>query len=380
MLSAIMTVLLLNMWILCLLFEINNLNIVQTVCPVPLNFDFKSENEQLNRIIDAAEETFIQNSFDIFTDCPTRERAGWLCDSFFLGRAEKTFTGKNVIERNFLENFLLPESFENIPDGMLPMCYPADVNVDGFIPNWAMWFILELKDYKVRTCDSEFVSLFSKRIYRLLDWFKKYENNDGLLEHLSGWVFVEWSKANDFVQDINFPTNMLYFAALYAAGELFNDDSLKEKADRIKKTVRERSFDGEFFRDNEVYRGDLAVSTSNCTETCQYYAFFTGVATREGYPELWERLVTDFGPDRAKKGAYPEIYPSNAFIGNFLRLELLCVNGYYSQLLEEIKGYFLYMAEITGTLWEHVDTYASCNHGFASYVAELIQKAELNKN
>lgn len=359
---------------------INNLCITETVCPVPITFDFKTDDEELNNILAAAKETFIQNSFDIFTDCPTRERAGWLCDSFFLGRAEKRFTGKNLIERNFLENFLLPESFDNIPEGMLPMCYPADVDGDGFIPNWAMWFILELKDYKKRTGESEFVSLFKNRVYRLLDWFKQYENTDGLLEKLPGWVFVEWSKANDFVQDVNFPSNMLYSSALCAAGELFGDKELTEKAEKLKITVRERSFDGEFFRDNEVYDNGALVSTENRTETCQYYAFFTGVATKELYPELWRTLSSEFGPDRAKKGAYPEIHPSNAFIGNFLRLELLCRNGDYSKLLEEIKGYFLYMAERTGTLWEHKDTCASCNHGFASYAAELIYKAEHNKN
>lgn len=360
--------------------EINNLSITQTVCSVPITFDFKSGDGELNKILAAAKETFIQNSFDIFTDCPTRERAGWLCDSFFLGRAEKSFTGKNLIERNFLENFLLPEGFDNIPEGMLPMCYPADVDDSGFIPNWAMWFILELKDYKERTGEGEFVSLFKNRVYRLLDWFKKYENADGLLEDLPGWVFVEWSKANDFVQDVNFPSNMLYSSALSAAGELFGDKGLTEKAEKLKITVRERSFDGEFFRDNEVYENGALVSTENRTETCQYYAFFTGVATKELYPELWRTLSTEFGPDRAKKGAYPEIHPSNAFIGNFLRLELLCRNGDYSKLLEEIKGYFLYMAEITGTLWEHKDTCASCNHGFASYAADLIYKAERNNN
>lgn len=360
--------------------EINNISITQTVCSVPITFDFKSGDGELNKILAAAKETFIQNSFDIFTDCPTRERAGWLCDSFFLGRAEKSFTGKNLIERNFLENFLLPEGFDNIPEGMLPMCYPADVDDSGFIPNWAMWFILELKDYKERTGEGEFVSLFKNRVYRLLDWFKKYENADGLLEDLPGWVFVEWSKANDFVQDVNFPSNMLYSSALSTAGELFGDKELTEKAEKLKITVRERSFDGEFFRDNEVYENGALVSTENRTETCQYYAFFTGVATKELYPELWRTLSTEFGPDRAKKGAYPEINPSNAFIGNFLRLELLCRNGDYSKLLEEIKGYFLYMAERTGTLWEHKDTCASCNHGFASYAAELIYKAECNNN
>lgn len=360
--------------------EINNLSITEAVCPVPITFDFKCEDEKLNKIIAAAEESFIQNSFDIFTDCPTRERAGWLCDSFFLGRAERTFTGKNSIEHNFLENFLLPEDFDNIPEGMLPMCYPADVDAGGFIPNWAMWFILELKDYKERTGNAEFVALFKNRVYRLLNWFKQYENVDGLLEKLPGWVFVEWSKANDFVQDVNFPTNMLYSLTLCAAGELFGDEELKQKAEKLKITVRERSFDGEFFRDNEVYEDGGLVATQNRTETCQYYAFFTGVATKELYPELWKTLSTEFGPDRVKKGAYPEIHPSNAFIGNFLRLELLCRNGDYAQLLDEIKGYFLYMAERTGTLWEHKDTYASCNHGFTSYVAELIYKAECKNN
>ncbi len=34
------------------------------------------------------------------------------------------------------------------------------------------------------------------------------------------------------------------------------------------------------------------------------------------------------------------------------------------------------MAELTGTLWEHKNTFASCNHGFASYVAVLIYEAE----
>ena len=116
---------------------------------------------------------------------------------------------------------------------MLPMCYPADVDGGGFIPNWAMWFILELKDYKERTGDSEFVSLFKNRVYCLLDWFEKYENTDGMLEDLPGWVFVEWSKSNDFVRDVNFPSNMLYSSALCAVGELFADEE-DDEFDRLK--------------------------------------------------------------------------------------------------------------------------------------------------
>ena len=42
------------------------------------------------------------------------------------------------MERQFLENFLLPESFEFLDKGMLPMCYPADHNDENYIPNWAI--------------------------------------------------------------------------------------------------------------------------------------------------------------------------------------------------------------------------------------------------
>ena len=105
------------------------------------------EDETLCKIFDAAVETYRQNTFTIYMDCPSRERAGWLCDSFFTSRVEKTLTGTSEIERCFLENFFLPESFYAIPKGMFPMCYPADHYNGNFIPNWAMWLVLELEEY-----------------------------------------------------------------------------------------------------------------------------------------------------------------------------------------------------------------------------------------
>lgn len=360
-------------------FSIRNIHIIETVCPQPIKYSFNSKDEQLNEILCAARETFIQNSFDMFMDCPSRERAGWLCDSYFLGIAEYEYTGKNIIEKNFLENYLLPNSYKNIPKGMVPMCYPSDQESDGFIPNWALWLILELELYSERS-DKEkiLVNNFKDKIYGILDWFKSFENEDGLLEKLTGWVFVEWSKANDFVQDINYPSNMLYARALEAVSNLYKDNELLAKSDALKKKIRERAFDGEFFIDNEVYCNGELQKTKNRTETCQYYAFFTGVATPELYPDLWNKLVNEFGPERKKNNLYPEIHHSNAFIGNILRLTLLLNEGYCKQLLNEIKGYYLYMARTTGTLWEHIDTCASCNHGFASYVAYLIRYAEQN--
>ena len=330
----------------------------------------------LHKIYAAAVETFRQNATDIFMDCPSRERAGWLCDSFFTARTERAVTGESRIEKAFLENFLMEESFPHLPAGMLPMCYPSD-HYDGcYIPNWAMWYLLELAEYKERTGDTSLVDFAKDKMYALAAFFEKYENGLGLLEKLDSWVFVEWSRANDFTQDVNFPTNMLYAKFLETLGCLYGDAAFTEKAARLKETIRETAFNGSFFIDNAVRKKGTLKLTGNHTETAQYYAFFTGVATKETYPALYGLLLERFGPGRDPEKEYPDVPVSNAFIGNYLRLEILYRNGEYDRLIREIRAFFLPMAEATGTLWENMTDFASCCHGFASCVAYWMHKIE----
>ncbi|MBO5959525.1 MAG: hypothetical protein J6Q65_05335, partial [Lentisphaeria bacterium] len=181
----------------------------------------------------------------------------------------------------------------------------------------------------------------------------------------------------EFVQDVNYPSNMIYAVALESMAEMYGEPAYAQRAAAMKETIRKQSFNGMWFRDHGVRGTDrtLNVPDSDITETCQYYAFFTGCATAESHPALWQRLRTEFGPDRQQKGLWKEIYPANAFIGNYLRLELLSRAGLHEQVLQECTGYFKKMADLTGTLWEHDHTGASCCHGFASYINVLLVRA-----
>lgn len=341
--------------------------------PVKYKVNIPKEKEKLNRIYDAAVENFRQNAVDIYMDCPSRERAGWLCDSFFTARTEYCLTGTSKVEYNFLENYLLPESFEFIPEGMFPMCYPAD-HPDGiYIPNWAMWLVCELEEYKNRNGDLELIEAYKPKIYKLCELFSKYENLNSLLEKLDGWIFVEWSKANELVQDVSYATNMVYAGMLEAVGRLYNDGNMLAKAEKIREMIRRLSYNGEFFTDNAVRVNGNLVNTNEVTEVCQYYAFFFKIATPASYPELWTSLLNKFGPERRENNNNPEIYFANAFIGNFLRLDTLMRYGETKKALEDIEGYFYMMAATTGTLWEHDDTRASCNHGFASHLVYWLE-------
>ena len=335
----------------------------------------KTGDLKIDLILNAARNTFMQNAVDIYTDCPSRERAGWLCDGYFTALAENFFTGNNQIEKCFLENFILG-NFEELDKGMIPMCFPAQEKL--FIPNWAMWFVLELEQYYLRTNDRSLIDLSYQKIQELLHYFEKFENEYSLLENLDGWVFVEWSDAGteEYVNGISFPTNMLYAAMLESSGRLYKDKNLLKKAKLIKENINKLSFNGKFYIDNALREnGKLVLQENHTSETCQYYALFFKLNNNEQFTTF---IKNELGPLRGKN-KYNDIARSNSFIGNYLRFLWLNENGENERIKKEAIDYFYNMASYSGTLWEKSVPNASCNHGFASSIAPILISNKLLK-
>lgn len=333
------------------------------------------KDKDVRLIMQSAENTFRQNAVDVFTDCPGRERAGWLCDSYFLGKAEKFFTGNNTIEKNFLENYVLADTPE-IDAGMVPMCFPSEHPSKNYIPNWAMFFIIELHDYMLRSKDETLIKKAKQKVYGILDFFKKYQNEYGLLENLEKWVFVEWSVCNQpsHTCGVNYPSNMLYAKCLECAGLLYDDKSLIVQSQTLKQTIVDMATVGELFCDNAIRTdGKLTKVKENLSETCQYYAVFCDLPVSEDFKN---NLIQNYGPLNYEK--YPQEIRSNVFIGNFLRFMFLTRKGEYQRVLDECVKYFSKMAKQTGTLWEKDTPDASCCHGFASYIAVLLDECLKN--
>jgi len=328
-------------------------------------------DKELQQIYLAAQRSFAHNAYDILTDCPSRERAGWLCDSYFLGQAEKFFTGDNKVEKNFLQNYLLFKNECFAHDGIVPMCYPSLPRAaDDYIPGWILWYLIELEDYESRAGNEEFINLHKGRINDILNFFKRYENEYGLIENLEGWVFVEWSKSSDYVEGVNYPYNMLYYGALRAAAKLLNENALNQKALHLKNTIIKKAFNGKYFRDNSVRDGSELVATNHITETCQNFAMFFEILKSDENPDFYRRMIGEPMDEEAK--AHSGVEPSNMFIGYILRLCVLSREGYHERLLKEIKIKFLPMVKRTGTIWELFSENASCDHGFGSIAGKLI--------
>ena len=352
------------------------------VDPATLSYEIPKD-PALASICSAAKRTYAHNAVDIYMDCPSRERAGWLCDSYFTAKTEYALTGKTLVEDAFLENYLLYKDNGDLPAGVLPMCYPADVmeNKDkAFIPQWTMWFILESKEYILRRGHEDKKEAFRDRIYALLNFYRQYENEDGLLERLPSWNFVEWSNANDWTWDVNYPTNFLYAGVLEAVWAIYGDDEAKQKCRRVRERAIAQSFNGTYFQDHAKRdaEGKLRLQPQ-ASQAGQYYAILFGDVdlNSDKYAALRDLVVNKFDAD--VPFCVPAIMDVNAFIGAYLRLETLLKIKEYDLALTDVQKFFGSMDQKTKTLWENRTIKGSNDHGFASYALVVILEALKNQ-
>ncbi|MBQ8802459.1 MAG: hypothetical protein IJZ53_02330 [Tyzzerella sp.] len=336
-----------------------------------------SGNKVLDAIYTAAVRTFAHNAVDLYFDCPSRERAGWLCDSYFTAKTEYALSGKTMVEDAFLENYRLYKNDGALPTGMLPKCYPSDaMEHQAYIPQWTMWYILEVEEYICKRGHEEAKEDFKESIYGLLGFFKQYENEDGLLEKLPSWNFVEWSVANEWTWDVNYPTNFLYARVLECIANLYEDDECKRRCEEVRKVAVQQSLKDGYFRDHAVRNeaGEL-VLLDDSSEACQYYAvLFGGIDLLSEKFAYLKHLITEvFTPNR--EDVMPEIFPVNMFIGAYLRMEALLQMNEYKLVLKDVEGFFGSMEKYTGTLWEYKQHKGSYDHGFASYALVVMKEA-----
>ena len=337
---------------------------------------FSCADKELECIFEAARNTYRQNTVDTFMDCPSRERAGWLCDSYFTGQSSLLFSGSGKAEQLYLKNFTMAKYFPELPLGMLPHNYPGEVK--GFIPQWSMWYVLELKEYFDRYADDK--EYYRTTVYDLLAWFKKYEIEGGLLGKTPGWGFIEWSLANEMIgdYDLSYPTNMLYSKVLSDIGEMYNDNALIEQSNMIKKYILDNAFDGVHFVDGAAYNESGKLENfGEMSEACQHYAMMFGIVDKndERFEKFFDLVHNVYGFGRRAEGTLmPEVAFGSAFIGYVVRYEGLVGLREYDRLIKDVKELYGPMAKATGTLWE-TEVGASYNHGFASVAAVYIMKS-----
>ncbi|HEY5846623.1 MAG TPA: hypothetical protein VIT42_07520, partial [Microlunatus sp.] len=99
---------------------------------------FTSSDAELNRLYRAGVRTTQLNSFDAFTDCPTREQRAWVGDGVVHQMVHLVANSDWRLARNYITLGASPR-----PDGMLPMSVVGEIEYRGgyTIPDWALHWV-----------------------------------------------------------------------------------------------------------------------------------------------------------------------------------------------------------------------------------------------
>ncbi len=137
------------------------------------------------RIRDVSAHTIELNTEDLLTDCPWRERAQYLDCQFYMGAMKSLFGTLEPIRR-FLTQF--PRGAD--ATGLLRMCYPSPGGT-RVIPDFSMSYAVLLLRYLELGGDLETVRANLPLAERGVTAFRRYEDADGLLADVPGWIFLD---------------------------------------------------------------------------------------------------------------------------------------------------------------------------------------------
>ena len=342
---------------------------------------FRCEDEDINRIFEAAYRTLRLNTLDIFMDCPERERGGWLCDSLWTSRGAALLLGDLSVERAFLENFLLAPYGDGVgsANNFFPEVYPGAKKPGApSITTWSFWLMLELVEYVERSGDLAFALAHEKRVRDFVDGSRRYIGSSGLLQDMP-FIFVDWSQSNNFenTQPVSTAANALYAFMLQRLAQLYHEpewDTLGKKMRGILRAALagengEKPGSLALLPDSLSVEPDGSLKGKNYfSESCQYTALWAHLFEKDEVPQLVRNVVRCMGT-APLAAPNTSVGSAQLFIGLCIRMDLLAQWGEKKALLREMRAIYLpQLKDGPGTLWEVRNPVNSSRcHGFNAH-------------
>ncbi|WP_231496820.1 glycoside hydrolase family 78 protein [Prevotella sp. 10(H)] len=239
---------------------------------------FECSNELLNKINEICNRSYLSNLFGIPTDCPTREKNGWMADGFMVQEAGMfTYDSRNVYAKWVRDMIDAQEENGNVP-GIVPTSWKWDSNWAG--PIWdAAIFIVPYTLYQY-TGDIETIREIYPTAERYMKYIETREDERGLINHgLNDWLFYKAETPVDFMT-----TSYVYWNNIVMAkmSELIGRSDQKQKyldkAAVLKKRINDNFFDTK------------TVSYSNKTQLAYALPLYFDIVPAEYKDRLAENL------------------------------------------------------------------------------------------
>ncbi len=325
--------------------------------PLPPVSGFDSEDKFLNGLDAACERTLRLCAQDGIVDSASREQQQW------IGDARETAL---TLHHRFPVARLHRRLIEQIGQGMdwmgsLVPRYPSGNRNVSPIPFYSLQWIRSFEDYWWFTGDIALVENWWPNILQALRWFSAFVNQDGLLERVPHWMYIELGEGPDNGRrpgagDINTSLNLVYLDVLRCVqnlGRLIGDDrfgsELESRAANLRAAMRDKLWDETAGAYADAWTaGGAAVFSEGTSAHALLHLEVPG-------GERAHRLLD---------GAFenPQFVRASLFAMNFVlrALDLHGMTGLGLRMIRERYANFV----LTGTTWEHWESHHQNAEGF----------------
>ena len=168
---------------------VNRLQVREHLYPRTGDAYFRSSEPALDALYRAGIRTVQLNSFDSYTDCPTREQRAWVGDGVVHQLVDLTTNADWGLARNYVELGDSPR-----PDGILPMSVVGDIEAGGglTIPDWSLSWVHGLYNLYRYEGDLAWIRGHLPTAERILRWYLPYVDGHGTVADVPEWNLVDW--------------------------------------------------------------------------------------------------------------------------------------------------------------------------------------------
>ncbi len=272
---------------------VHDLQVVFSSYPVTHAGSFRCEDTLLEQIWQTGAYTQQLCMHDRLMDCPWREQVQWLGDGRIQLVIIQNAFGANELCRKFVEDF----AHSQHESGLIPSLSGTGgkASVRDII-DYALWWIVAVQDVVLFGADKQFVRTMLPHIERLLNFFRTYVNEDGLIENIPGWVFIDWAHLKR--EGCVAPLNGIYCMALHCAENLSllaGDDNLAASCQQAIRRI-EKNFHRVFWsEEHRLYRDCVTEDgpwEATFSQHTQVIAVLSGLAFTDTRT-LMERTLSD---------------------------------------------------------------------------------------
>nr|WP_319510278.1 alpha-L-rhamnosidase N-terminal domain-containing protein [uncultured Draconibacterium sp.] len=158
---------------------------------------FNTENDEINKILDIGWRTARLCAMDSYWDCPYYEQLQYIGDT----RIQAMITYYNSSDDRLARNALTLMDHSRLSEGVTLSRYPSKGT--QVISTFSLWYIGMLHDYWMYRSDAEFVKEKLAGTRAILDFFSKYQQEDGSLKDTPYWNFVDWANGDGWMIGIS---------------------------------------------------------------------------------------------------------------------------------------------------------------------------------